>query len=277
MKRNILISAVILIIFSSCEDVIEIDLNDADPVFVVEAIIFKDSICTVHLTRTASYFSPDEPQVIDDAIINLSDGTLIENLNYAGNGYYTGNTIIGTEGTNYEIEIFHDGVRYKGTSFLPFETDIVGISYNKTESGSMFDPTLRTMFIIKIEFIDDPDQDNFYMVRYKLDGEVQQNSYYVLTEDKAVNGYLNMFDINNADKDTISFSEWMFCERGEVEVQVFSIDESIYNYFLQLNDILFWKRTIVPPTPYNPKSNISNGALGYFAAWTFDSSKIILE
>jgi hypothetical protein len=33
----------------------------------------------------------------------------------------------------------------------------------------------------------------------------------------------------------------------------------------------------MPPTPYNPKSNISNGALGYFAAWSYDSEKILLE
>jgi hypothetical protein len=69
----------------------------------------------------------------------------------------------------------------------------------------------------------------------------------------------------------------MFYEGGEAEVQVFSLDESVYNYFLQLNDILYWKRRVMPPTPYNPKSNISNGALGYFAAWAYDSRKIMLE
>jgi hypothetical protein len=69
----------------------------------------------------------------------------------------------------------------------------------------------------------------------------------------------------------------MFYGGGEAEVQVFSIDESVYNYFLQLNDVLYWKRRLMPPTPYNPKSNISNGALGYFAAWSYDSEKILLE
>jgi len=44
-----------------------------------------------------------------------------------------------------------------------------------------------------------------------------------------------------------------------------------------LNDVLFWKRRFNPPATYNPVSNINNGALGYFAAWTYNSEKIILE
>ena len=73
------------------------------------------------------------------------------------------------------------------------------------------------------------------------------------------------------------FSESIFYEGGEIEIELFSIDEDIFNYFLQLSDILFWKNRVVPPTPYNPSSNISGGALGYFAAWSFDAKTILLE
>ena len=275
--KKILVSIAILTIISSCEEVIDINLNYADPAFVVEAIIYKDSVSLVRLTRTTSYFSIEEPKFVENAIIKINDGISSEELSYTGNGYYTGDTIIGTEGRNYSIEISHEGNLYKGTSYMPKRTDIISVSYDRSESVSIFNPNGDTIFTIKSEFIDDPDIDNFYMVRFILDGEVLKNSYYVLTEDKAVNGYINISDINNADNDTIRFSEWMFYKGGEVEIQIFSIDESVYTYFLQLNDILYWKRRVMPPTPYNPKSNISNGALGYFAAWAYDSKKIMLE
>jgi len=277
MGKYFLIAVAISIILASCEEVIDIDLNSSDPAFVVEAIIYKDSVSLVRLTRTTSYFSLEEPEFIEDASIIISDGTSSEELTYTGNGYYTGSTIIGAEERTYKIEIINDGNVYEGISYLPLETDIISVRYSRDESQSIFNPYGETMFTITSEFIDNPDKDDFYMVRYILDGEVLKNSYYVLTEDNAINGSVNNFNINNADNDTIKFSEWMFYEGGEAEVQIFSIDESVYNYFLQLNDVLYWKRRVMPPTPYNPVSNINNGALGYFAAWAYDSEIIILE
>lgn len=267
----------ILIILSSCEEVINVDLNNSDPAFVAEAIIYKDSVSMVRLTRTTGYFSMEEPVYIENASIKVSDGTLTEELIYKGNGYYTGNTIIGSEGKNYEIEIEHDGIIYKGTSYMPLRTDIVSVNYSKNNDQGIFNPTGKTMFIIQCEFLDEPGVDNYYMIRYILDGEVLKGSYYVMNEQATINGTIDISNINSTDSDTISFEEWMFYEGGMGEVQVFSIDKSVYDYFVQLNDILFWKRRLNPPAAYNPQSNIDNGALGYFAAWAFDSRKIVLE
>ena len=256
---------------TSCEEVIKVDLNTSNPAFVVEAVIYKDSVTLVRLTKTTSYFSTEEPEYITDASIKISDKTSSEELIYIGNGYYSGTDIIGTEEMNYEIEIFHDGILYKSTSYMPMKTDIISVRYSKNNTQTIFNPNGETMFVIKCEFIDDPEADNYYMIRYILDGKVLAGSYYLLTEKSAVNGSLEISNINSADNDTIRFEEWMFYEGGIGEVQVFSIDKSVYDYFVQLNDVLFWKRRFNPPAPYNPVSNINNGALGYFAAWAFDS------
>jgi hypothetical protein len=109
------------------------------------------------------------------------------------------------------------------------------------------------------------------MVRFLSNGKLLER-YYLLTENKANSGLINITYDGN-----INYSESIFFDGGEVQVQLFSIDESVYNYFLQLSDILFWKRRVIPPTPYNPDSNIDNGILGYFAAWTCDSKTIVLE
>jgi hypothetical protein len=277
MNKSFLVALPLLIILASCEEVIEVDLNSSDPAFVVEAVVYKDSITLVRLTTTTSYYSVGEPEFITDAGIKISDGISNEELIYKGNGYYSGNTIHGVEGRNYIIEILHDGILYKGISFMPFKTDIVSVGYSKNNTPTIYNPSGKTMFVIRCEFIDDPEVDNYYMIRYILDAEVLAGSYYLLTEHTAVNGSLEIFDINNTDNDTIRFEEWMFYEGGMGEVQVFSIDKSVYDYFVQLNDVLFWKRRFNPPATYNPVSNINNGALGYFAAWAFDSEKIILE
>ncbi len=266
-----LISITTVIVITSCEEVIDIDLNYDDPAFVVEALIYPDSVCSVRLTRTVSFFTLEEPDIIDNAIITISDETSSEELQYSGDGYYTGNSITGAEDSNYEIEIIHDGITYTGESYMPEKTNIVSLSFDKYETHSTLNPLGETVFTIICEFNDDPDTDNFYMIKYLEDGEMIESNYFMLTEYDAIGGTFSI------EGNIITFSESIFYEGGEVEVQLFSIDEPVYNYFAQLNDILFWKRRIMPPNPYNPSSNISNGALGYFAAWAYDSAIIHLE
>lgn len=259
-----------LIILASCEEVIHVDLNTANPAFVAEATIYKDSVCLVRLTNTTSYFSLEEPGFFENANVIISDGTLSEELTYKGNGYYAGNSILGIEERTYEIEIVNDGIVYQANSYMPPESDLIAVRFGKDESQSPMNPYGKAVFTITCEFYDNPDTNNFYMIRFISDGKLLER-YYLLTENDANSG-----SITNTN-DIISFSESIFFEGGEVDVELLSIDKSVYNYFMQLSDILFWKRRVMPPTPYNPESNINNGALGYFAAWSFDSKKILLE
>jgi hypothetical protein len=261
---------VMLMLFTSCEEVIHVDLNTSDPEFVVEAKICKDSVSLVRLTSTTSYFSPELPGIIEDATVIVSDGISSEVLNYSGNGYYTGSSVTGTEDTGYQIEIKHNGNTYHGSSYMPARADILSVDYNISDSPGVLNPYGKTISTITCEFRDNPGKDNYYMIRFMSDNELLER-YYLLTEKTTNSGY-----INNTN-DTITFSESIFFDGGEVDVQLYSIDENVYKYFLQLSDVLFWKGRVIPPNPYNPASNIDNGALGYFAAWSFDSRRIIIE
>lgn len=260
----------ILLIFTSCEEVIKVDLNTANPAFVVEAYIYKDSLCQVRLTKTTSYFTVEEPAIIEDASVIISDGALSEPLTYRGNGYYVGNNVIGTQEKTYEIEIMLEGIIYSSISYMPVKSDLIAVRYGKDESQSPLNPYGKTIFTITCEFFDNPDTNNYYMIKFVSGGSLLER-YYLLTENSANSGEIDFTD------GIMSFTESIFFEGGDVEVQLFSIDKSVYDYFLQLSDVLFWKRRVMPPTPYNPKSNIGNGALGYFAAWSYDSWKIVLE
>jgi hypothetical protein len=252
--------------------VIVVDLNSSNPAFVVEAIVCKDSVSLVRLTGTTSYFSSDEPYFYEDATITISDGESSEELTYIGNGYYKGDDIIGIEEKSYKLEILHNTVLYEGMSYLPLETEIISVSFVKDDSQTILNPNGELVFTINCEFTDNPDMDNYYIIKFIRDGKMLENSYYLLTEKTANQGV-----INNVTNNIISYSQSVFDQGGEVDVQVCSVDKYVYNYFIQLNDVLYWKSRVIPPTPYNPESNINNGALGYFAAWAIDSETIVLE
>jgi hypothetical protein len=270
MKRYLFAVWITMYILTSCEEVINVDLNTANPAFVVEASIYKDSVCAVRLTETFSYFSLEEPGLIEDAEVQISDGTISEELAYIGNGYYMGDTIIGKQGRTYEINILHKGINYRSVSDMPLKSDLIAVRFWKGESQSPLNPFGKTVFTISCEFIDNPDTNNYYMIRFVSDGTLLER-YYLLTENSTNSGEIAYSN------GVIIFSESIFFEGGDVEVQLFSVDKYVYNYFMQLSDVLFWKRRVMPPTPYNPKSNINNGALGYFAAWAYDSRRMVLE
>lgn len=266
-RINILI---MLAIITSCEKVIEIDLNSAQPQLAVEAVISEDSTCIVNLVRTASYYSQIEPEIVVNAQITVSDGTTSELLDYEGDGMYSGNTIIGVQNKLFEITISHEGEIYEGSSFMPAPTQISNLDYGISSEQSHLNPFGDRVVSINCTFNDNINEDNYYLIRFSEEDGKLIERYYLLTETVTNSGTIEYIDGN------IRFSESVFYEGDYIDVKVFSVDEAVYNYYLQLTDILFWKRRIMPPTPYNPESNISNGALGYFAAWSFDSEILIL-
>lgn len=269
---RILVLLLVLMVLISCEEVVDIDLNSSNPRFVVEGVIYQDSVSWVRLTRTTDYFETEEPEYVQDAVIVIRDGSIQEQLTYTENGIYIGDTIIGTKDRLYEMEINYDGVVYSARSYMPERTEIISVRYGKSNAQSPLNPQGETVYSISCDFYEDPLTEDFYMIRYLDNDKLVENSYYLLHDNTDDEGALE-----RSDEGKIHFSESVFYEGGEVEIQLLTIDEPVYNYFLQLNDVLFWKRRVIPPTPYNPQSNISNGALGYFAAWTLDSDTLLLE
>lgn len=266
-----LVSTVILASIWSCEEVVDINLDFAEPAFVVEAIISKDSVCSVHLSRTAEYFSSEETEFVEDAVITISDGNLSEELIYKGKGYYKGSSLTGHEGLTYEIQIQQAGKTYRGISSMPEKAEILSIHYSMSTEVSIMNPFGDTVYIISCSFFDDPWIENYYMITFKSQDELLEERFFLLTEYTANGG---SFDNTG---NIINFAESIFCQGGVAEVRLYTIDKQVYDYYLQLDDILFWKRRYIPPVPYNPKSNISNGALGCFAAWAVDAREIVLE
>ena len=66
-----------------------------------------------------------------------------------------------------------------------------------------------------------------------------------------------------------------FDEGSTVRVELYSIDEGTYDYFNTLVDVL-QSSGMNSATPFNPTSNVSNNALGYFGAWAVSSMEVQL-
>lgn len=262
MKRNIYI-ILFLILFAACEKVIDIDLNSTDPQIVIEGVITdKPGPYTVKISQTTDYFNPSQNPMLSNAYVVISDNEgNSEVLLESEPGIYQTSTIQGVIGRTYSLSVNIDGDIFNASSYLPELTPIDSLGYD--ESPSPFGKNDNN-YLITCYFRDVKDVENYYRVR------LYKNS--VLAEE------INLLDDQLLDGEDIDYGnlrdeiEW----NDTVTIELMNIDSELYDYYNTLNTILN-DRGMTSATPSNPNSNISNGALGYFAAYSSVMDTIIIQ
>ena len=264
-----LISTIVVIasifVLTSCEKVIEIDLNSSNPVLVAEGQITKDSTVWVKLSYTSDYFNNEEMDFEENASVVLTNGSNdSEILDYLGNGLYKGNILQGKIDENYKLDIKTDKSEYSATSTLmpPGEIYEIVISESEMKRPGQKDTT----YSLEIKFRDVSVAEDFYMIKIFINGLLDS---YALVDDK-------IFLIG----DTISFPLMRkeFYKNDEVIIKLHSVDKDAYRYYNQLNDAVSdGKGPGGSSTPYNPYSNFGEKVMGYFVAWSYVSETVVVK
>lgn len=129
--------------FSSCMDVIDIELNNKESIVTVDAIIddlHQDQV--VRLTKTDNYFSENVPPAIHDAKVTLNDldNNRSYSFNHVGNGDYvykvdSDDTIV-FKNHNYELIVEIGSFKYRSTTSYRRSAQIEALYYDSVVSGS---------------------------------------------------------------------------------------------------------------------------------------------
>ncbi|MCG8578482.1 MAG: DUF4249 domain-containing protein [Bacteroidales bacterium] len=273
MKRYIIFKAMFFLSLSllfggslqSCEEVIDVDLNDADPKLSVDAQITLDQPALVQLSYTSSYFSDEEPEHEENAIVNISDSDgNSESLSHIGNGQYVGQLLRGRVGQEYELSITVDDKTYKGTSSILTPTEILKLGYEKFDGFGGSDGEEEYNVVITLK--NNPDEENYYLIKYFLNDEEKEDTYSVWSHEYFAN------------EETIEFTplRFSFTKEDVVTIVAYSIDEGTYDYYSELDEIVDQEGGS-GSTPFNPGSNMGKDILGYFRAWSFDQSSFKIE
>ncbi len=259
--KTCLLFYISLILFVSCEEVIDIDLNSSQPVLVAEGTIFKDSVAYLRLTMTSDYFDDTSSSVVEDAIVTLTDDWgFFDELHYVEDGVYFGKNIVGRVGRTYTISFSTMGKNYSATTTLFAPADILNANIEKGRDWKMRGfGSKKTKYTINVSFSDDPLIENFYMLKY-WNNKVEVGDRYFITSDvyrtnDIVETSLRTFDL----------------VKGSCLIKVFSIDEKTYKYYRQLNEIDGVRMNSA--TPYNPTSNFGKEVMGYFTALSYSEVK----
>lgn len=262
MQKFIIIILSTFALFS-CEKVIDVDLNTANPNIVVESELFAgENDFRTKLSYTSSFFKVEEQEFVDNAVVNLiKEGAAPVQLNYIDSGLYQIPNYIAEEGKSYTLSVDIDGVNYSSTSQMPEKAELDSLS--QLFSEGMFGN--EGGYLVFLHYKDDVDIPNYYRAIYSLNGVPQRarEDVYIIDD-----------NFTNGNEITIPLFVRTFEVGDTVDVNFVNIDFKSYDYLLTLNTIIGNGQPSAAPA--NPNSNFSNEALGYFAIYNGDSEQIII-
>ena len=264
MRKTKYIFIIVLFAIFACEKVIEVDLNEVNPKVVIEGNLSNNPISAeVFLSKTGNYFGETVSEKVSGASVivenNLGESYI---LYESTEGVYNSFEIIPEEGVLYSLRVESEGKIYEANSMLNKQVSLDSLSYFYDDGFAFMDEG----YLIRAYFTDPLASSNYYRIRINANDTLRnENDDFIIFDDRLINGKQievtlrgNIFEIG----DTVS-------------IQLISLDENVYDYYNTFQELI----NVNPGSaaPANPTSNISNGALGYFSAWSSDIKTVIIE
>ncbi|RDI13151.1 DUF4249 domain-containing protein [Flavobacterium sp. AG291] len=246
--------------FTSCEEVVDVDLETAPPRLVVDASLdwikgTDGSQQTIKLTTTTGYYNPVIPVVSGATVfVTNSTGTQFDFIEEPGTGLYNCTNFEPVIGETYTLTVVTNGTTYKAIETLYSCPDIENIIQDN--EGGILGDEIEVRYFFK----DNGDEDNWYLSRF--DTEVLPYPEYDAMEDRFNQGNM-MFNF---------FSDEDLKAGQTVAITLNGISKQYYNYMRQLTEIADGGAGSgpfqVPPSTVRGnlvnQTDINNYALGYF-------------
>jgi hypothetical protein len=245
----------LLLLCSSCEKVIDVNLNDSDPQIVIEGeITTNKGPYLVTVSESKNFTEDNDFPGRNDAVVAIKDlGTgASEQLKGTGSGNYQTILLQGLAGHSYQLSVLLDGKTYTSTSAIPLKAVRLDKLY---ASASSLDD--QDVYMVPV-FRDPAGKGNYYRLRQWLNGTIIKGSY--VRSDEAVDG--RTFD-GQLYYSTAAGDGNPLIKNGDImTVELQCVDKGVYDYFRTLGTTIAQDAS----TPSNPLTNISGGAIGVFNA-----------
>ena len=268
----IFILSIIVIGMTSCEEVIVLDLKNDEPRIVIEAVVDANAqTAGVFLTMSNGFYDDINLEVVNDATVQITqaNGTVVD-LPKIADGTYVAFGVEANEGDELSIVVIDgNGTEYKAITNVPHSVAIDSLGIVELTGG--FGPGSggpnsgqNKQYQIFTYWQDEANVESYYRIR-SLKNDTLQTDGYLLIEDFQQEGEQLFRPI---------FSPF---EGGDtVTVQLLSLDKNSYRYFSDLSAVQ-GEGPGGSSTPFNPKSNFDNDALGYFGIIRMDTETVILQ
>ena len=257
---------ILIIIFHSCEKVIDIETEFDDKRLVIDANISKhrdsiDGIASVKLSETIPYFS-DQESIVKNASVKIETNQIVYNLIYNNDKKEYSSIIKNINKEEFVLSIIRNKNTYTSSEKLITTPKIKSVIFGDRKSLNKDEVELR------VTFIDPPEKGNYYLWKF---GPKKSGKYdYLPALDKYINGNEFTFSFFIDKTEYLQNSDF-------INIEINGISENYYNYL----NILTSQAGAQNGRPFSTSSSIIRGnisnlvseekfPLGYFRVYEFD-------
>lgn len=267
--RLLLLSLTMGLVWGSCTEVIDIELDSTYTRPVIFGQLTTDTTAhRITISSTGDYFKNSPPQGISGVDVEIFDGSnyhaLTESETEKG-VYLTQPNFYGEVGKTYtlivsNLDLLGDGVvssHSASSTILPLgDVDSIRVVYRELWQGWEVQG-----------FAKDPAETrDFYKFLIYINNELQTDSLhnYSIVDDTFFNGeYTNGVTIT-----FFSDRRGMVSEGDTITVGFSGITEDYFRFLSEAQEASWRSAPLFSGPPANPRTNLTNGAIGYFAAYS---------
>ncbi|NJW52835.1 DUF4249 domain-containing protein [Salinimicrobium oceani] len=218
MKR--ILYLLLTLIACSCEEVVEVDLDESDPRLVVQASLLwnvdlQENIQVIRLTTTAPYFEEEVPPAIGATVKVTTETGMEYEFEEVADGIFTHEEVPALLDLEYQLHITYEGEEYFATETL---IPVPQLDFVEQKRGGFSGDEYE----FKVFYRDPAEVENYYLFRY-LNEQISlqiyddeftngNQTFAFFSDEDAVAGDLVGFQIQGISK---GFYEYMFILRSQ--------------------------------------------------------------
>ncbi len=261
----------------SCEETIPLDLNQTTSSVVIEGLITNEvGRNYVKISKSSGFYETGSTERITNAVVKLSNDKG-EEVMFAHNPsgekkldgfYFASPSFKGEIGNTYNLNVTIGSQTYEAQDELLTVTKIDSLSYgiNKIEEEY---PEKEGRIYEALLFTKEPKETkDYYLFKfYRNDTLAYFNETDVyFANDEGIGEKINGFP-----------SPVYYSLKDTATVEMYSISRNAFLFYNDLSNLLNGDGGMFSPPPANPRTNWSNGALGFFQASAISKESIIIK
>lgn len=254
--------SLILLFFSSCEKVVELNLGNETGKLVIEGNLTNiKGLQVIKLSTNIPFSNTNEYPPVSGAEVSVSDqnGNIFK-FTESPSGTYTINNVAGIPGNTYTMKVLSAGKTYTASAVMP---KIVVLDSITSEKDKFDSKERREITVHYHDLVGTTDQYRFITF---------VNGVQVKSVDVENDNFTNGNDVHHE----VRQDDIDIYPGATVTVEMQCIDKPVYTYWFTL-----MRQNGAGPggsvTPSNPPTNISPATLGYFSAHTSSVKTITVK
>ncbi|HTE34338.1 MAG TPA: DUF4249 domain-containing protein [Chryseolinea sp.] len=274
--KNIIIAILLAVVLCSCEKTVVLDLNQSTPRVIIDGLVTnRPGHQYVKVSRSVGFYESGTSNVMN-ASVTVSDDSgneyiFVHNPGNKGDstGYYLpAEPFSGVVGRTYKLSVLIDEQQYEATDILQPVTTIDSLGW-RINDDEQDDPKDEGKFYEVLLFANEPQATtDYYLFKFYRNDSLK---------------FYNDTDIYYADDELLGEdidgvpSPIYYAPGDKARVEMYSITRDGFVFYNDLQSLLNSDGGLFSQPPSNSRSNLSNGALGYFQTSALESRELTIK